>query len=175
MERVPWKLSGVLSGTALALAIFCATTFGARALLNSELYGKSRVISMIVAQDTVGVADLAADRRNLDIVLKFAGALTSAYIDFELIPVGEAGTFAAVFESVPDDVDITRFEYRRKNLVIFGSAPDKERYDAFVAGLEGTGHFESVSGHRYDATDGTLRFELECAPENAVAAYLPFS
>lgn len=175
MEKLQIKLDGIVSGLLTAGAILVLTTWGAGRLLGSEAYNKSRIISMIVSQDSVGIADIAGDKRNVDMMLKFVGALTSAYINFELIPVKEAGTFAAVFESAQGEggVEIEKFEYHRKNLTITGVSPEVEAYEEFLANLQETEYFESVTGHYYTTTDDRIRFELECASQTA-SVYLDF-
>lgn len=173
-NRLRFSLSGVISGLALAAAVLLGTTFGANALLKSEIYSKSRLVTMIVSQDNVGIVELVQDSRNLDMMLKFVGALTSAYINFELIPVNEVGTFAAVFESVQGEVTIEKFEYHRKNLSIHGSTPTRQAYEDFVERLRDTEYFQQVTGHEYTAVDDSIQFELECDSQS-VPVYLDFS
>lgn len=152
---------------ALVAVIFLSTTHAARLVLNSEIYGKSRLISRIVAQDSVGVVNIVADRRNIDMLLKFVGAITSAYIDFELIPLNEAGTFAVVFESAVDLVEIEKFSYHRKDLTIEGTAADEESYADFLQRLSESDYFENVAGHYYITTGDTIRFQIDCASKIA--------
>lgn len=163
----------LLSGLAAATAVLMVATFSAAAFRGSELYSKSRVISMIVSQDSVGVTDIAGNKRNVDMMLKFAGALTSAYINFELIPVNEVSTFGAVFQSVPAGVDIDKFEYKRKNLSIVGAADTEEEYEKFIAELTAADYFEDIYGHYYLATDGLIHFEIECTSQ-APSVYIEF-
>lgn len=163
----------LVAAVALAGCVLLASTYAADRIRSSELYSKSRLISMIVTQGQVGIADVAGNKRNVDMMLKFVGALTSAYIDFELIPVGEVGTFAAVFESAPPEILIDKFEYHRKNLTITGSAPDQESYETFLHDLRETRRFEGVTGHYYLDTDDRIRFELECISK-ATAIHLEF-
>lgn len=159
--------ASLVTAVVLAGAILAGSTFAADRIRGSELYNKSRIISMIVSQEQVGITDIAGNKRNVDLLLKFVGALTSAYIDFELIPVGEVSTFAAVFESIPAEVTVERFEYHRKNLTIIGNAADQDSYETFLRSLRDTRYFEGVTGHCYLATDNTIRFELECISQSA--------
>ena len=173
MEKPDLRVSSILSALLMAAAVLIGATFGANQLLSSELYSKSRLISMIFSQDSVGIADIAGNKRNADMLLKFVGGLTSAYINFELIPVNEVGTFTAVFESAQTGVTIDKFEYHRKNLTISGVADTLTDYGVFLARLRDTEYFESVAGHYYTATDDTIRFALECVSQST-GAYLDF-
>lgn len=163
----------VLCALLIAACILLASSYGADQLRSSQVYSQSRLISMIFSQDEVNLTDLVADRQNIDMLVKFVGAATSAYINFELIPVNEASTFVAVFESATGLVQIDHFEYHRKNLTIAGTADTRESYGTFLTGLRNTEHFESVSGHYYVATDDTIRFEVECTARYN-GAYLDF-
>lgn len=157
----------------LIAAIIYSTMLLALEVVNSSIYRQSRIVSMLVQQDTVGITELLEDSRNIDMVIKFAGALTSAYINFELIPLGEASTFVAVFESLPKGVNIDGFEYRRKDLHIEGTAEDESGYEAFLTELTGQGHFASVTGSCYESTDGRRHFKIICA-SNATETHLAF-
>lgn len=159
--------ASLVTAALIAALILLSTNVAADRFRSGDFYNKSRLISMIVSREEIGIADIAGNKRNVDMLLKFVGALTSAYIDFEMIPVGEVGTFAAVFESVPQDVVIDKFEYHRKNLTITGNALSPEAYEDFLETLRDTDYFESVSGHYYLSTGDTIRFELECISQSA--------
>lgn len=163
MQKALLHFKDAVIAVLLIAAVIYSTMLLALEIAGSSIYRQSRIVSMLVQQDTVGISGLLEDRRNLDMLIKFAGALTAAYINFELIPVGEAPTFAAVFESLPEGVNIDGFEYRRKDLRIDGVAAAKPNYEAFLAGLKGREHFASVSGRYYDSTDGMVRFQIICA------------
>lgn len=169
-------LSTVFCALLAAGGVLLGTAFAANALRQSDLYGKSRMISMIVAQEQINITDMAGNKRNLDMMSKFIGALTSAYINFEMIPVGEAGTFAVVFETLPAGVTIENFEYHRKNLRIAGVAAAQQDYDSFLEGLREKEYFEGVSGHYYLTTENTIRFTLDCVSKSVGDSFgLPLS
>lgn len=163
----------LLSAALIVAAILFGTGYAAERVRASDFYRSSRLIGMIVSQEGVGLADMAGNKRNVDMMLKFVGALTSAYIDFELIPVGEVSTFTAVFESVPEGVEIEKFEYHRKDLFITGKAESGEAYKDFLTALRETDYFAGVNGHFYLSTDDDIRFELECT-SHAVSVSLIF-
>ena len=106
----------VLTALLLAALMLLSTSWLADRVRQSTFYRQSRIVSSIVSLDSVGVMDIVSDRRNIDLLSKFAGAVASAYINFELIPIHEASTFAAVYESINSDVSIDSFSYRRRNL-----------------------------------------------------------
>jgi hypothetical protein len=160
MQGYRIKPRAALAAVAAAAGILLAAGLLAGALKKSELYSQSRFLSTLLSEDAVELRDFATDRENLSTLVKFVGAVTEAYIDFELIPVGEADAFAAVFESRPRAVRIVRFEYRGKDLSIFGTAPDEAQYGEFVARLTDTGSFASVSGSFTDSADGAVSFEI---------------
>lgn len=167
------SFTNVLTSLAAVFIIFCGTLYAAQQVVDSAVYRQSKLISMIVQQDSVGIASLVQDTRNIDLVVKFSGAIASAYINFELIPLNEASTFVAVFESVPDSVTVESFEYRRHNLVIYGYADSVADYNEFIGALRQRDYFDTISGHWYDSTHGGLRFEIECSAKTA-DAYLEF-
>lgn len=148
-------------------------TAAAQGIVSSPVYRQSRVISMLVQQDSLSLDGLLKDRRNIDTVVKFAGALTTAYINFEFIPVNEAGAFVAVFESLSDGVEIEKFEYRGTALAIVGTADSEEEYNVFLESLRDRGYFVSVTGSAYESTQDTTRFEIVCEA-TAVQTYLAF-
>jgi hypothetical protein len=160
VQRLRIKPRAALAAVALAAAILLATSLLADALKKSELYSRSRFLSMLLSEGTVELRDFATDPENVTTFVKFVGAAARAYIDFELIPVGETGTFTAVFESRPRAVKIDRFEYRGKDLSIFGTAPDAAACGEFVRRLEDTGSFASVGGSHTDSADGAVAFEI---------------
>lgn len=173
MQKTSW-IGNILLCLTAVLAIFYSTLFLARQIVGSPLYRQSKLISMIVQQDSVGLEGLIGNTRNIDLVVKFSGAIASAYINFELIPLNEASTFVAIFESLPDSVSIEGFEYHRKDLTVLGYADSTEAYEEFMEELRARDYFNSVTGHCYDSTRGGVRFELNCSAK-AVEAYLDFS
>jgi hypothetical protein len=161
MQLQPLKPPAILSALAIAAAILLLTGMLADGLRRSELYARSRFVSVLLSQDTMELRELVADRENVETLIQFVGAVTAAYIDFELIPVGEAGTFAAVFQSRPPAVQIDRFAYHGTDLSIFGAAPSEAEYDKFVRLLAETNYFESVSGQHDEAAEGEISFEIK--------------
>lgn len=174
MQKTLTRVWDIIIAALTAALILYSTMFLARKAVDSQVYQQSRIVSMLVQQDTLDISDMLSDTRGVGMIVKFAGALTSAYINFELIPVNEAPTFMAVFESMPDDVSVSGFDYRRKDLIITGSAKTAAGYESFIKALRERDHFASVSGSGYDATDGSVRFEIVCA-SNSPDAYLDFS
>lgn len=156
------RIGDIVTAVLVAALILYSTMFLARQAVDSQIYRQSRIVSMLVQQDTLNIPDMLSDTRGAGMIVKFAGALASAYINFELIPVNEAPAFMAVFESLPDDVSISGFEYRRKDLVIYGSAKTAAGYESLVDTLRERDYFMSVGGSNYDSTDGAVRFEIIC-------------
>jgi len=163
MEDQNNKCSQTVTALLLAAAILLATILMAWRVQDSALYRQSTVIRSIFSQESVGMGELLGQRKNIQMLAKFVGAVTTAYINFELIPVNEAATFAAVFQSVGEDITVDRFEYQRRNLEIDGTALSVEGYQRFVESLRVQNHFDSVSGDYYITTDDTVRFTVICA------------
>ncbi len=146
-----------------ALIVLLCSTLLAQQVAKTRFYQQSRFFTGLFRQDSVGVTEMFSQGKNMDLLLKFAGAVTTAYINFELIPVNEAKTFTAIFESVNDRITIQQFTYQRKDLSILGNAQDKEAYALFLEKLKQTEHFSSVSGHTYIALDDSIQFQILCA------------
>lgn len=162
----------IIAIIAIAAVIF-STALLAERVINSSIYRQSRIVSMLVQQESFDVSGMLEDTRNVELVIKFAGALATAYINFEMIPVGETATFVAIFESLNDNVGIESLEYHRKDLSITGIAATKADYESFLEAFRERSHFDSVEGSSYDSTDGGVRFEILGA-SGAVEAYLIF-
>ena len=159
--KLQWKhaASGLLAA-ALALVIGAG---GASWLLGSQLYQQSRIISALLKQDAFEVSSIMENRRNVELLLKFAGAAAAAYIDFELIPLREGATFAAVFESTNAGVEIDGFSYRGTTLMITGRADSGRDLADFEASLRETGYFGSVTKEERPDPADDASFRLACA------------
>ena len=129
---------------------------------SSSVYRQSRIVRLLLSQDSVSMRGLFSQRRNIAALLKFTGALTNATINFEMIPVGEASTFMAVLESLRDGIHIESFAYNRRNLTIYGGAKTPESYRAFLGALRETDYFHHVSERSCNVGQAAIRFELEC-------------
>lgn len=162
MSQVKTGLAQVFTALALVLCILCGTILLSRQVESSTVYRQSLIIGSVFSQKSVGVGDVLKNSKNMEMLFKFAGAVTGAYINFELIPIYEADTFVAVFESANDNITVDAFTYHRKNLVIDGTAETGADYEAFAGALRDQGHFESVSGDHYTATDNTVKFKIVC-------------
>ena len=155
-----------------AAAVLLGTLFLAGQAEKSRLYLQSRMLGVIAKQDQVKVVSLLTDAEKRGALTKFIGALTSAYINFELIPYNEGQTFAAVFQSLEDGVHVEQFEYKRRDFLIRGWALTPEAYDAFAFKLSQSAGFSSVTGHKYLAVDDTIRFEIWCVTNHQSAPLL---
>ena len=166
--EIPKRPAHMAGETLTALLLTAALALGgiltANMITGSALYRQSKVIGSIFSDnnESFGVSDILWDAGSRAMLLKFAGALADAYVSFELIPVNEAATFAAVYESTVPAVEIDGFSYRRKDLIITGAASDESAYFEFVRRLRAKNHFDSVSGHYYITTGNLIRFELQC-------------
>jgi hypothetical protein len=152
-----------LTGLASAGIVLMATLLAATPLRGSDIFRQSRFVTALIAHESVEAGNLLTNSRNLDLFTKFLGAVTAAYINFEMIPVNEAGTFVAVFESLGADIAVEGFAYHGKTLVITGSAPGEAEAEAFRAALEAQGHFSAVSAILSPQDEGGVGFEISCA------------
>ncbi len=166
MQKIRHAISETITALLLAAALLLGGILLSTQILESNLYRKSKIIRMLIAEpdQSPGMVGMLTDSRNRGVLMKFAGAMANGYVNFELIPVNEAETFSAVYESMGSVVEIEEFIYHRRNLVIVGTAPDEAYYREFVRRLRSKEHFEAVSGHYYLTTDDVIRFEIECVP-----------
>lgn len=150
----------------LAAAILLGAVLAAQGVSGSSWYRQSKIIGSIVSQESFGVSELVSDRRHVDVLLKFVSAVANAYVSFELIPVNEGTTFAAVFESIGPVITVERFDYQRRDLIITGLSPDRSGYYEFLRRLRSKPAFSGVSGHYYITVDDEVRFEIQCTPNH---------
>ena len=151
-------LAGIIAAALVLLfAMSCADM-----VKNSRLLQQGRFAAAVFSQQPTGLAGVLSEPKKFDATLKFLGAVTTAYINFEMIPVGEARTFVAVFESLESDIEIDRFSYKGKTLEIIGIAPDAQTAEAFRLNLERQDVMLSVSYHAYTTVDDRVRFRVGC-------------
>lgn len=153
----------VFVALALCVMIILSAVLCAQGFTVSRVYRQSKIVSMLVRQGPVNIFDLLGDAQGARMVIKFAGALAAAYINFERIPVNEASTFMAVFESLPGGVYIDRFYYRRKDLEMLGEAAGLPAVKQFLKALEASGAFVSVTERHGLSLNGRVQFEVVCA------------
>jgi len=163
------KIASAACALTIAAAILLGTHFAAAWITNSRIYLNSMLLVSITDRDEgVSMFSIITDAQKRDMTARFIGALTNAYIHFELIPHNEAQTFTAVFQSLGEGIHISEFEYRRHDLLIRGSADTPEAYEAFIKRLISTGHFISVTGSAQPTQNGGVVFEIWCAaPQNS--------
>jgi len=155
-------MPGLLSGIIAASIILTSATAAAGLLKNTRLFRQGRFAAALFSEETMSLAGVLSEPKKLDATLKFFGAVTAAYINFEMIPVGEARTFIAVFESLESDIEIDKFTYRGKTLEITGRAPDAATAETFRDNLENYGNLIPVNFHTYTTVDDAVRFNMEC-------------
>jgi len=151
----------------LAAAISLSGTFlsgqALESVRESALYRRSQIIGSIFSRQDAGITEIALSPRARGLLLKFAGALADAYVNFEMIPHSELTTFTVVYESLGPLVEIESFTYRRKDLIITGRAPDENGYQEFMERLRSRDYFGQVTGGFYTNVDSGVRFEIQCA------------
>ncbi len=166
MQKICHAVSETLTALLLAAALLLGGMLLSQQVLESDFYRTSKIIRLLTvdSDQSPGMLGMLTDSRNRDVLLKFTEAVANAYVNFELIPVNEAETFSAVYESLGSLVKIEEFRYHRRNLVIVGTAPDEAYYQEFLRRLRSKERFEAVTGHSYLTTDNVIRFEIECVP-----------
>ena len=155
--------AALLLSAAIALSGVFLSGHMLSAVQESALYRQSKIIGSVFSEQDVGIIDIALSPRARRLLLKFAGALADAYVNFELIPYDEIRTFTVVYESLGPAIEVEGFAYSRKDLIITGVAPDESSYHEFVERLRSRDHFEKVTGSFNIAADGGVRFEIKCA------------
>ena len=153
-------------------SVLLITCFLALLAQQSRLYQHGIIFGGIIRQDQVDFISLVTDPEKRKVMTKFIGATTTAYLDFEMLPYGEAQVFTAVFQSLGEGVRIEGFEYRRRDLMITGSADTPEALDSFVSRLDASNHFASVIIHEYPPGDHAVPFEIWCISGHAIPAVL---
>jgi hypothetical protein len=167
------KIASAACALTIAASILLGTHLTAAWITNSRIYLNSMLLVSITDRDEgVSMFRVITDTEKRDMTARFIGALTNAYLRFELLPHTEAQTFAAVFQSLGEGIHISEFEYKRHDLLIRGNADTAEAYEAFLRQLSETGHFASVSGHTRPAYGGGVVFEIWCASQNPPAALI---
>ncbi|MGI6403792.1 MAG: hypothetical protein ACOX0K_06200 [Oscillospiraceae bacterium] len=166
MQKICHAISETLTALLLAAALLLGGMLLSAQVLESNFYRKSQIIRLLTQdpQQSPGMVGMLTDSRNRAVLMKFAGAVANGYVNFELIPVNEAETFSAVYQSLGPVVEVEEFIYHRRNLVIVGTAPDEAYYRELLRRLRSKEHFEAVTGHYYLTTDDIIRFEIECVP-----------
>lgn len=152
----------VLLALLLAAGVLAGSAVGANALRESTLVTQSQVLRAVLSEQSVGVVSFLQDGRRMDMLRSFIRAVTEAYVNFELIPVNEGKTFAAIFTSLPEGVTVEQFVYHRRDLEIIGWATP-EGYESFVSNLEDTRYFYQITTVETEQQeDGSLAFILLC-------------
>ncbi|MCL2056890.1 MAG: PilN domain-containing protein [Oscillospiraceae bacterium] len=153
----------ILAGALAAALVLLSSAAVADIVKGTRLFRQGRFAAAVFSQQSMSLAGVAAEPEKLDAALKFLGAVTAAYINFEMIPVGEARTFAAVFQSLESGIAVEQFSYKGKTLEITGISPDNATSERFRRNLERQGYLLSVSYHAYVTVDDDVRFSIECA------------
>jgi Tfp pilus assembly protein PilN len=155
-------LRSFTSGLLAAALILLSTLFLAQQVVESTFFRRSRFVSAVLSQDSTSLTGILSDPQKLDASAKFLGAVTTAYINFEMIPVNEARTFTVIFESLPGDIAVDSFTYQGKTLLIAGEAPDEKILEDFRQDLTEQAYFTAVSLHQYTTVEDRIRFEMAC-------------
>lgn len=155
-----------------AMAVFLSTWWLSDMAEKSKIYQQSRIIGRLASQEQLDITSIVLDGEKRDITAKFVGALTTAYINFEMIPYSEGQTFVVLMQSINEGIHVENLEYKRRDLVISGVSNTIADYNSFMEHMENSGHFSSVTGHEYLNVDGGVNFDIWCAAENTGAALL---
>ena len=162
------KIKDVSTAAVLCAIIILTTVFFVEAFVNSRFYRQSKAVSMLVRQEPVDFPELLENNaQGVLLVIKFAGSLAAAYINFEFIPLNEASTFMAILQSLPEEITIESFAYSGRDLRITGDAEKESELNVFVGALEDSDAFSSVILNYYEAVDLSFRFELFCVSSHA--------
>lgn len=167
---MPVKFARFAADSAMALFLCVSIMLGgvmvSRQFRESRIYRQSMIIGSIyneTGSDSLpGWSGLLTDPRSRNALIKFAGAVASAYVTFELIPVNEAETFAVIYESMPTDMEIGGFAYHRRDLTITGTAAGLPVYLEFLDKLREREYFLNVTGSYIETTGNAVRFEIGC-------------
>ena len=162
MQKATLTLSSALAAILAVTVILSVTATAAQAVLKSRIYHQSRIFSTIASQEQVDIIDVISGGETRNILVKFVAAVTNAYMNFEMIPYNEGQVFVTVFQSIPSNVHIEQFAYRRRNLIIKGISASKDDYNSLMRSLRNSEYFQNVTGHSYLAVDDTVHFEAEC-------------
>jgi Tfp pilus assembly protein PilN len=162
MRLRDWLLRQLVPGLLAAAMVLLATLFVAGEIIETRLVRQGRYAAVLLAEDSLTLTGVVSDPKKLDATLKFLGAVTAAYINFELIPVNEARTFTVIFEALDDAITVDRFVYRGKTLIITGHAPDAKTGEAFRRRLEAQDYLVTVDYHAYTTVSDNVRFQVTC-------------
>jgi hypothetical protein len=169
------KLGGLGGAVATALLVLLGTLFLAQQATQTEFYMQSQILRSIFArQESADTSGMLTQKNQREAMFQFAGAVTTAYIDFELIPVNEVDTFLAVVQEMNEGIEVESFAYHRKNLTIIGTAQTAEDYQNFLTRLQNVDYFEGVSGQDALSADGVVGFEITTTARELQAPTLHF-
>ena len=145
----------------LAMAILLGTWFSAEKLKQSAIYTQGRLFGNIMTQNSAELLPMLQSREKREAAVKFIEAVTTAYLDFELIPYNESDTLSLILGSLDTEIHIKSFEYRRRDLIIIGLADTPEDYWRFIERLSKTERFSDISGEYAGKGEG-VAFTIEC-------------
>jgi len=161
--RARERVTGALAGLIAAALVMLSMDFAAAHVRRSRTFLQSRFAALLFSEGPLHISQVLTDQENISMFIHFLGAVTAAYINFDMIPVNEAQTFAVLFESRPGAVRIEDFAYQGKLLTIDGTAADERVAILFLQTLEERAYFRSLSGETRIMSDGVVRFEIVCA------------
>jgi hypothetical protein len=161
MTAKQW-LRHLAGGVLSAALILLSTLLLAQQVAGSAFFRRSRFVTTVLSQDSMSLTGILSDPQKLSASVKFLGAVTAAYINFEMIPVNEARTFTVIFESLDSAVIIENFVYQGKTLIIAGETPDTQTLEDFRQDLTDQAYFTAVSLHQYTTVEDRIRFEMAC-------------
>lgn len=143
MKHLFKKLLALAMSFLLCTGLLWLANKAAYKIKNSDTIAQSIFLGRLISKDADSLNGMLKDPQKLAVAEKFIEALTSAYVDFEFIPYRENETFIVVLKSVNKDIQIDRFAYSGKNLIIEGSSKQLP-LEEFRNKLELSGHFDAV-------------------------------
>ena len=152
------SLKQAFTAILLAVAMLAGGAVLAEAFKKSNIYLRSAALCEIIMQEGAGLTGLLQSHEKRTAATKFAQAVATAYLDFEMIPYNEVSTFMAVFGSISNEIRLDSFEYRGRTLIISGSA-EPGAFRRFVTSLHEK--FADIK----EAQTGEA-FVLELSPES---------
>ena len=175
MTKTAHPITNIITALLLCAAIMLGGVFASQQFRASQIYLQSQIIRSIYSEpgsdELPGWTGFVTDSRSREVLFMFAGAVANAYVSFELIPHGEAATFAVIYSSLVPDIEIADFSYNRQNLTITGISDSMAGYTDFLEQLRESGHFYKVNGMHVIRGDGTIRFEIECVAHERQGLY----
>ncbi|MCI8442310.1 MAG: hypothetical protein HFG27_07255 [Provencibacterium sp.] len=146
----------------LTAAIYFAGTGLGNALLQLQKSYRIEFFNRAVAGQDAVVRMVESEKLHT-VATQYLRALMDSVIRFEFFPRQQEGeTFLAVISALPEEVEIDRFEFTERHLLIYGHCTHEEQLKQFQEALSDAPCFQDVLLESCQKKDGSYAGVLTC-------------